>query len=50
MIKHCFLPLVTTLLLSSILVARDHNMGRARGYPPSHAPEAWAVVEELGHI
>ena len=37
MIKHCFLPIVTTLALSSILDARDHNIGQAGGHPSSHA-------------
>ncbi|MCH8193087.1 MAG: hypothetical protein IIA65_03600 [Planctomycetes bacterium] len=51
MIKHCFLPLVTTLLLSSILVARDYNIGQARGYPSSHASSySYAVGQHItGH-
>ncbi len=56
MIKHCFLPLVTTLLLSSILVARDHTIGQARGYPPSHvssfshAVGQHITVQGTGHV
>ncbi|MCH7918226.1 MAG: hypothetical protein IIC50_09585 [Planctomycetes bacterium] len=56
MIKHWFLPLVTTLLLSSILVARDYNMGQARGYSPSYISSyGYAVgqrvtVHGLGYV
>ena len=49
MIKHWFLPLVTTLLLSSILVARDYNMGQARGYSPSYISSYWLCCGPTRH-